>query len=249
MQVQSTLPSEKHPLPLQVDEGQSSLPQDVAPQRLNRFLRTAFGFAVLGLIGLAACVLLPLASQSGGQVEAFMGGKIYGSWPLWVWVPGPLVGRGPFRAQTSSPDSQLAFHPILPAVAPVGNRAAGACSQPTSRRSLLPGAKQRLTASRMSGATATRREKTVTSMSGPALEQRDDLLADVLTTASSQDKAADPGKGMLNGVPRSDKGIKFDVLGRLPALDRDNILSRLPGFGKGAAVDSGRREVATLALG
>lgn len=64
MLVQSSLPNEEPPLHLQVEAERPALSQDVAPQRETRFLRIGFGFAVLALLGVSACALLPIAPHA-----------------------------------------------------------------------------------------------------------------------------------------------------------------------------------------
>lgn len=56
-------------LPLQVETDQATLSQDVASGRSARFLWTAFGFAVLGLIGVTTCALPLLSSHASANPQ------------------------------------------------------------------------------------------------------------------------------------------------------------------------------------
>lgn len=58
---QTSLSDENPSFPLQVEAHQTASSQDVAPERSFRFLWTGLGFAGLILVGVSACVFLPLA--------------------------------------------------------------------------------------------------------------------------------------------------------------------------------------------
>jgi len=61
MAIQASLPGEKMTLPLQVETDPTDLSQEVASRSTTRLLWTGLGFAVLVLLGVAACSLHPLA--------------------------------------------------------------------------------------------------------------------------------------------------------------------------------------------
>jgi hypothetical protein len=61
---QTSLRNEMASFPLQVETDQAALSEDVASQRSTRFLWTGFGVAVLMLIGVSTCVVLPVASHA-----------------------------------------------------------------------------------------------------------------------------------------------------------------------------------------
>jgi len=64
---QTSSPQEMASLSLQVPVDQAASPQNVASQRSAGFLWTGLGFAFLMLLGLSACALAPLASQSSAK--------------------------------------------------------------------------------------------------------------------------------------------------------------------------------------
>jgi hypothetical protein len=72
---QSSLPIEKPSLLLPVEA-------DVASQRRTRFLWTGFGFAVLVLLAVSACAILPLASYTSARPSRFVPEIAFGPSPL-----------------------------------------------------------------------------------------------------------------------------------------------------------------------
>jgi elongation factor G len=64
---QTSFPDENPSFPLQVETDQTASSQDVASQKHIRFLWTGLGFAGLMLIGVSACVFLPLAPNASSE--------------------------------------------------------------------------------------------------------------------------------------------------------------------------------------
>lgn len=89
---QTSMASENHPLPLQVETDQTALSQDVASGRSTRFLWTGFGFAALMLIGLWAPANVITPNHNFAFSWAVPGSLLRGMSPRSNSPPGAPIG-------------------------------------------------------------------------------------------------------------------------------------------------------------
>jgi len=85
---QSSIPIENVPFHIQVDTDQAAVSQDVAVGRRTRLLWTGSGCAVLMLIGVSACALLPHASHTSVKPSHFASEVAFNPSLSTGWRPG-----------------------------------------------------------------------------------------------------------------------------------------------------------------